>query len=280
MAGSGREAEQPLKHCSFETDSPDGTSPSGALFSNGWRLTLTHVLAREPLAPMGQTLRRPGSGSFSFRISELHISGNFRPPDGGYSESSSQRRPQLCYDLAVVPFSIIRFLAGQKMNFALRSILSMMLIGGGALCADDTVVGKVTKIIDGDSILVTDEKDVEYEVQLEGIDAPELKQDFGKESTEGLSKLLKDKSVKLTWASKDNFDRLLAQVYVDQLHINAEMLKNGMAWHFKRYNKSEALAKLEQEARDAKKGLWATNDPKAPWDFRKDTKAPEKPLKK
>lgn len=149
-----------------------------------------------------------------------------------------------------------------------------------AVRADDSVEGKVTKIIDGDSILVKDAKDVEYEVQLEGIDAPELKQEFGKESSEALSKLIKDKSVKLTWKSKDNFERLLAQVYVDESHINAEMLKTGMAWHFKRYNKSEELAKLETQAKEAKKGLWAKESPTAPWDFRKENRSPDKPLPK
>ncbi len=146
--------------------------------------------------------------------------------------------------------------------------------------ADETVEGKVTRIIDGDSILVTDAKMVEYEVQLEGIDAPEMQQDFGKESTEGLSKFLKDKSVRLTWKSKDNFDRLLAQVYVGDKHINMEMIKTGMAWHFKKYNKDEELAKAETEAREAKKGLWARESPMAPWDYRKENKAPDKPLKK
>ena len=146
--------------------------------------------------------------------------------------------------------------------------------------ADETVEGKVTRIIDGDSILVTDSKMVEYEVQLEGIDAPEMQQDFGKESTEGLSKLLKYKSVRLTWKSKDNFDRLLAQVYAGDKHINMEMIKTGMAWHFKKYNKDEELAKAETEAREAKKGLWARESPMAPWDYRKENKAPDKPLKK
>ena len=148
------------------------------------------------------------------------------------------------------------------------------------LSADDTVEGKVTRIIDGDSILVTDSKSVEYEVQLEGIDAPELKQDFGKESTDGLTKLLNGKSVRLTWKSKDNFERLLAQVYDGEKHINIEMIKTGMAWHFKRYNKDEALAKAESEAKEAKKGLWAMESPVATWDYRKDNKAPDKPLKK
>ena len=145
--------------------------------------------------------------------------------------------------------------------------------------ADDTLEGKVKRVIDGDSILVVDDKDVEYEAQLEGIDAPEMKQDFGKESTNALTKMLKDQKVKLTWKSKDTYERLLAQVHVEDKHINVEMIRSGMAWHFKRYNKSEELAKLESEAKKAKKGLWAQESPVAPWDYRKDNKAPDKPSK-
>lgn len=160
------------------------------------------------------------------------------------------------------------------------AVCVLFLAAISPVSADDTVEGKVTRIIDGDSILVTDSKSVEYEVQLEGIDAPELKQDFGKESTEGLTKLLKGKTVRLTWKSKDNFDRLLAQVYDGEKHINMEMIKSGMAWHFKRYNKDETLGKAESEAKEAKKGLWAIESPLAPWDYRKENKAPDKPLKK
>ncbi len=154
------------------------------------------------------------------------------------------------------------------------------LSGLSIALGDETVDGKVTRIIDGDSILVTDSKSVEYEVQLEGIDAPEIKQDFGKESAEGLSKLLKDKTVRITWKSKDNFERPLAQVYDGDKHINMEMIKTGMAWHFKRYNKDEELAKAETSAKEAKKGLWAKESPVAPWDYRKENKAPDKPLKR
>jgi len=166
------------------------------------------------------------------------------------------------------------------MNFFRTALFCAAMAPITTLLGEETVEGRVTRIVDGDSIVVTDAKDVKYEVQLEGIDAPELKQAFGKEATQGLSKLLKDQSVKITWESKDNFERLLAQVYLNDTHINQEMLKTGLAWHFKRYNKSEALAKLENEARDAKKGLWATEKPMAPWDFRKENKSPDKPIDK
>jgi len=162
-----------------------------------------------------------------------------------------------------------------KLWWSLIALFSTFLIAH----ADEEFEGKVKKIIDGDSILVVDAKDLEYEVQLEGIDAPELKQEFGKESSEGLSKMLKDKPLKITWKMKDQYDRLLGQVYVDDLHINIEMLRSGMAWHFKRFNKSEELAKAETEAKDAKKGLWGTNSPMAPWDYRKENKVTDKPKK-
>ena len=170
------------------------------------------------------------------------------------------------------------------MDYTMKNLPFIFLLGclsGSSIAlGDETVDGKVTRIIDGDSILVTDSKSVEYEVQLEGIDAPEIKQDFGKESTEGLSKLLKDKTVRITWKSKDNFERLLAQVYDGDKHINMEMIKTGMAWHFKRYNQDEELAKAETAAKEAKKGLWAKESPVAPWDYRKENKAPDKPLKR
>lgn len=145
---------------------------------------------------------------------------------------------------------------------------------------ETTIEGKVTKIIDGDSIIVVGDDKKEYEVQIEGTDAPESKQPFGKESTEALTKMLKDKKVKVSWEKADNFDRLLAQVYVDDKHANLEMIKLGMAWHFKRYNKSEVLAKAETEAKEAKRGLWADEKPTAPWDYRKENRTPDAPVKK
>ena len=45
-------------------------------------------------------------------------------------------------------------------------LLAACCSAGQTLIGDETVEGKVTRIIDGDSILVTDSKSVEYEVQF------------------------------------------------------------------------------------------------------------------
>ena len=117
---------------------------------------------------------------------------------------------------------------------------------------EESIEGNVTKVIDGDSIKVRTSEGMEYEVQLEGTDAPELKQPFGKESAEALQKMLGTSKVKVTWQKKDNFERPLAQVYVEDKHINSEMLRTGNTWHFKRYNQSKKLADLEIEAKKEK----------------------------
>jgi endonuclease YncB( thermonuclease family) len=142
---------------------------------------------------------------------------------------------------------------------------------------EEEITAKVIKIIDGDSIKVRGADAKEYEVQLEGTDAPEIKQEYGKESSEALKKMLFDSDVRVTWKKKDNFERPLAQVYRGDKHINAEMIKTGNAWHFKRYNQSQALADLEIEAKKEKRGLWKAENPTAPWDFRKENRSPDKP---
>lgn len=140
----------------------------------------------------------------------------------------------------------------------------------------------VKKVIDGDSVSVLELRKPEpiaMEIQIEGIDAPELPQPFGKESKESLAKLLPvDSVITVTWSSKDNYGRLLAQVYdKSKKHINSEMLRQGMAWHFKRYNQSKELAALEDSAKSKKLGIWSAADPQAPWDYRRENKTPDRP---
>ncbi|MDR0419290.1 MAG: thermonuclease family protein [Prevotellaceae bacterium] len=46
------------------------------------------------------------------------------------------------------------------------------------------------------------------------------------------------------------------------------LLLNGMAWHYKRYDKSPGYAAAEDYARTYKIGLWSSPAPIAPWDYR------------
>ena len=139
--------------------------------------------------------------------------------------------------------------------------------------SEQTLEGKTKKVIDGDSLIVVDEEGKENEIQLDGIDAPEFKQAFGKDATKVLEKLVANKKVTVKWTAKDNYDRILGKVYVEETFVNLEMLKKGAAWHFKRYNKDETLSKAEEEAKAEKLGLWKDDAPESPWDFRKNNRS-------
>lgn len=48
-----------------------------------------------------------------------------------------------------------------------------------------------------------------------------------------------------------------------------QMVRLGMAWHYKKYSKSKVYADLEQKARNEKIGLWNDAHPIAPWNWRR-----------
>ena len=51
-------------------------------------------------------------------------------------------------------------------------------------------------------------------------------------------------------------------------NINKELVKAGLAWHYKKYSTENEYAKLEIEARKNRVGLWSEGNPTPPWDWR------------
>jgi endonuclease YncB( thermonuclease family) len=117
--------------------------------------------------------------------------------------------------------------------------------------------------------VLTAEKE-QVKVRLWGIDAPELKQDFGRASREALSDLVAGKTVTVEVKSKDRYGRNVGVVTLDDVDANLAQVANGWAWWYREYAKrAEHLERAETAARGAKKGLWRGEDPVAPWDWRK-----------
>jgi len=133
---------------------------------------------------------------------------------------------------------------------------------------------KIIKIVDGDTFhgLTKDKEDIRFRIY--GIDAPEKKQAYGNKSKQYLSNLIFGKTVKIkVQTPSDRYGRPVVWVYTPGgKDVSAEMLKAGMAWHFKRYDSTPEYARYEKQARKARIGLWADNNPVAPWDFRKSKK--------
>ena len=130
---------------------------------------------------------------------------------------------------------------------------------------------KVISITDGDTFKgLTKKEKIEIKYRIYGIDAPEKKQDFGVKSKEYLSELIAGKMVGIKTDSRDRYGRYIVRVYTPEgKDVSSEMLKAGMAWHYKEYDNSKLYETLEIEARKKHNGLWSHNRPIAPWIFRK-----------
>jgi micrococcal nuclease len=132
----------------------------------------------------------------------------------------------------------------------------------------DSFKAKVIGVVDGDSIVVLTEDKQQVHVRLEGIDCPEMKQDFGNRAKQATVDICFGKEVRIEKTGLDRYGRTLAFVYIGDTCVNKYLLEIGMAWHFKKYNSDTVLAKLEIEARGKKVGLWSQPNSIAPWEWR------------
>ena len=101
--------------------------------------------------------------------------------------------------------------------------------------------GQVIKVYDGDTITIASRMPIpesplyRFSVRLAGIDAPEIKgkSEDEKESAlkarEALSNLLLHKVVEIRNVKTEKYGRLLADVYLNELHINQWLLDQKLA---------------------------------------------------
>lgn len=136
---------------------------------------------------------------------------------------------------------------------------------------NQTFVAKVIGVVDGDTMEVLFEN-TPIKIRLAHIDSPEKrgKQPFGTAAKTALSDLCFGQLVTVYGEKYDRYQRLIAVIVNNKNQIvNKEMIKQGMAWHFKKYSKDASYAKLEVDARKNRIGLWQDTNPIAPWEWRK-----------
>lgn len=140
------------------------------------------------------------------------------------------------------------------------------------------IEGKVIGVHDGDTVAVLDQDNKKFTIRLQGIDAPELKQEFGSVSQKNLSGMVLGKRVSIFWTKVDKYRRTVGTIMLDGRDINIEQVKAGVAWHFKKYEDEQSptdrrtYAVAEQVARAAKLGLWKEVNPRPPGDWRQEVK--------
>jgi endonuclease YncB( thermonuclease family) len=135
-----------------------------------------------------------------------------------------------------------------------------------------SIYGKVVGVVDGDTIWILTSEKRRLEIRLLGIDAPEKRQAFGNKAKQALSDKIHGKDVEVRWKKRGRYGRILGKVFYNKADINLEMIKLGLAWHYKKYEDDQfsgdakSYGTAESLSRKNKIGLWsAKNSP--PWVF-------------
>jgi micrococcal nuclease len=129
---------------------------------------------------------------------------------------------------------------------------------------------KVVGVKDGDTFVILIDGN-EQVVRFANIDCPEKKQPFGKKAKYFVSDMCFGKNIKLIHQNKyDRYKRLIAEIILeDGTNLNKKLVKQGLAWHFKKYSDDLEYSNLEIEAKNNRIGLWSEENPIAPWEWRK-----------
>jgi endonuclease YncB( thermonuclease family) len=153
------------------------------------------------------------------------------------------------------------------------TILAALLLGAlllPPLAFPEEYSGRVVGITDGDTLTLLTDGNRQVKIRLAEIDTPESGQPYGKRAKQELSELSFNKTARVQVQDIDRYGRTVGRVFVDGVDVNAEMVKRGAAWAYRKYARDGALFKLEDEARREKRGLWSLPESERvpPWEWR------------
>jgi endonuclease YncB( thermonuclease family) len=140
------------------------------------------------------------------------------------------------------------------------------------------IIGKITKIKDGDTAVIKPDNRKSLTCRLYGIDTPETPkrgkqgQPYSREASNELSALIYEQIVSITLTGDKTYNREVCLIEKDGIDINLEMVKKGYAWAYIEYLKrpyASEYINAEKEAREKRLGIWQQANPEPPWEFRK-----------
>ena len=149
----------------------------------------------------------------------------------------------------------------------IRIIITLLVLLSNSIAEE---ISGIPKVVDGDTVHINN-----YKFRLEGIDAPEMRQQCKKESFKisffigftfykdySCGKVSKEKlitkidttEIKCISSSKDRYKRYIATCYKGKTNLNQWMVRNGFAIAYRRYSKK--YVPDEVFAKENKLGLW------------------------
>ena len=149
---------------------------------------------------------------------------------------------------------------------AVAGLLGLLMLGMGwfPAHAGDSLYGRVTSVKSGDMVTL-DYGAGQYELRLEGIDVPK---EYAEQAVRFLSDLVLGKDVRMRFEGREEDGTMTARLYTDDKvigikEVNVELVRAGLARRQKDVDfKYGELSAAESEAQNARRGLWAADQPR------------------
>lgn len=148
-------------------------------------------------------------------------------------------------------------------------LLLVLFFLSSYIFAQKIIQGRIIKVTDGDTVTLLANNNKKIKIRLYGIDCPEKGQAYFAQAKDFLSKKIYNKNVQVEIKNKDQYQRSVGIIWINNKNVNIDLLQQGLAWHYKQYDKSISYAQAEKIAQAAKKNIWSLQKPIAPWEFRK-----------
>ena len=157
-----------------------------------------------------------------------------------------------------------------KTLFLRALLLTNLLLSFFSSHTSQDIIGKVTKVADGDT-LTLDANGKKHKIRLSEIDTPERDQPYGTVATSVLTELLLGKRVRVKVVKKsDRYGRVIGRIFLGDTDVSAYMVEQGHAMVYRQYLTDDALLGLEDHAKYNKIGLWELPEEERvpPWEWR------------
>jgi|JI7StandDraft_1071085.scaffolds.fasta_scaffold193767_2 endonuclease YncB( thermonuclease family) len=144
--------------------------------------------------------------------------------------------------------------------FAAALLAACSFAAGAAPAAS----GKVTRVIDGQTVMLQRAEGAPVQVQLAGIVAPALCQPWGPEARDALKELVFQLNVSVRDPVTDRSGRLTGELMLDKVDIGSRMVEEGNAWSVRTKWDRGPWVKQERVAKALGRGLHAMAGVQAP----------------
>jgi micrococcal nuclease len=148
---------------------------------------------------------------------------------------------------------------------------TLLLAAGGALAAPSprAIEGVVTRVFDGDTVLMVDARGDSITVRLTGVDAPEICQPHGPAAKQALEDMVLNQPVVAVPRGQDDVGRTLAKLMRGSTDVGDRLVRDGHAWSYRYRDDKGPYVAQERLAHTLYRGLHADRQAMLPREFRR-----------